>query len=683
MGLEGEIHTLSTPMGQATSTTSGLQQEERQQQTSERNGTYSKIPSQSLAPSATTLSNSAFNASASGVPPPTSTPASFGIQGRVNGGGNIDSGGTRPPALNYIHVEPQYQHSGEPRYIHREINYINLNPPRPPQPPQPQPNITPSNPTAGNVDIPSTTAAPTTSQPIDPTVNGSGNFTVIPSSAASTTTQPIPPTVNGSTAIPPSTAPTTTQSITPTMNGSTVIPQSAAPTTAQPIRPAVNGSGNQDGMGSRPKAATAVPNAAKKPNAPLASTAAAPAAAPLVTNVPNVPSAPIRKATATAVPKLKRKTLSTPRGSGTGAKRSRKRKSGKFDDDDDVIRAGDSSTDESDEPALITTMTKSGRQVNRPTAFVPPPPQEAPESPTTTNQETQEPQRKKRRMYRKGRENNVTCTHCWRAHSPASNTIVFCDECNGAWHQFCHDPPIGNEVIIVKEAQWFCRECRPVEGEPTAQSFLDKPVPNEVFPVASQVLVGGSQFTPDQRQGYLAGLSHAALVKILLNVSNAQPDLAIFPENVPELLSSAVLPQAPKASKATLDLSTTAATTISTATTSSTYPSNQTIAVQTFSASAPISSAAASPRPPPPAASMPPAPPTTILITNDDDEDVLLAEYRLYPRAGHGFRLPPDSTDLDMLLEDPSCNTFSHALHGPAKARAEANGVQWAVGGVA
>ena len=51
------------------------------------------------------------------------------------------------------------------------------------------------------------------------------------------------------------------------------------------------------------------------------------------------------------------------------------------------------------------------------------------------------------------------CKNCGRGHSPGSNAIVFCDGCNGAWHQFCHDPPIEGEVVRVEEREWVCGAC--------------------------------------------------------------------------------------------------------------------------------------------------------------------------------------------------------------------------------
>lgn len=37
--------------------------------------------------------------------------------------------------------------------------------------------------------------------------------------------------------------------------------------------------------------------------------------------------------------------------------------------------------------------------------------------------------------------------------------IVFCDGCNTPYHQYCHDPPIADEVVKVEEKEWFCSEC--------------------------------------------------------------------------------------------------------------------------------------------------------------------------------------------------------------------------------
>lgn len=92
-------------------------------------------------------------------------------------------------------------------------------------------------------------------------------------------------------------------------------------------------------------------------------------------------------------------------------------------------------------------MTKSGRSVTKPSQFNP-----APEIETDG-----EP--KRRKQYRKGPE-SALCAKCQRGHSPQSNAIVFCDGCNFAYHQWCHDPHIPKEVVEVADKEWFCGKCQ-------------------------------------------------------------------------------------------------------------------------------------------------------------------------------------------------------------------------------
>ena len=40
-----------------------------------------------------------------------------------------------------------------------------------------------------------------------------------------------------------------------------------------------------------------------------------------------------------------------------------------------------------------------------------------------------------------------------------NNMIVFCDGCNTAYHQWCHDPQIPKEVVEIAEMEWVCGKC--------------------------------------------------------------------------------------------------------------------------------------------------------------------------------------------------------------------------------
>ncbi|OAX78998.1 hypothetical protein ACJ72_06690 [Emergomyces africanus] len=381
------------------------------------------------------------------------------------------------------------------------------------------------------------------------------------------------------------------------------------------------------------------------------------------------------------------------------------------DDDEGVIKADNSTSDESsNEATLVTTKTKSGRQIHPPAVFYPPLPVTGSGSPTGPDASSSQP-RKRRRAYRKGKEMNVICKHCERGHSPTGNVIVFCDDCNRPWHQFCHDPPIEKGVVTVKELEWFCRECRPpldaMSDEMPPPSNLQHQAINRIdtsnslpiFP--SETKVGGARFSLEQKRGYLYRLSHSHLVNLILHISDATPDFPIFPENLPDLPSSTLLPPTPQLPSTQLSMASDKPPLISGISTTSV----STLATQN-SLTTPQSSVAGQPYLPPAAAAD-----LSIIAEerhlspkdddapgdgddndndndNDDDDDdddyLYIEDHRLYPKAGNGFRLPPDSEDLDMLLEDPACTTFSHALHGPAKSRMlGTSGLPMVVGGAA
>jgi len=132
------------------------------------------------------------------------------------------------------------------------------------------------------------------------------------------------------------------------------------------------------------------------------------------------------------------------RGRGRGGGRGGKRKREDRDDDDE-----DGNSDSSEEvytPAA--RQTKSGRAVQKPTAFVPP----ALPSPTASGN------KRRKGGYRRNPESAV-CKVCLRGTSPASNMIVFCDSCNTPYHRYCHHPPIDQSVVDEVDKEWMCQNC--------------------------------------------------------------------------------------------------------------------------------------------------------------------------------------------------------------------------------
>jgi hypothetical protein len=92
----------------------------------------------------------------------------------------------------------------------------------------------------------------------------------------------------------------------------------------------------------------------------------------------------------------------------------------------------------------LPTKTKSGRNVKQPVAFVPTIP---------------EPTREVKRRRSTKAVLAAQCSICHRATEAGNNRIVFCDICNTAYHQYCHNPPIDNEVVDVLEKEWLCGPC--------------------------------------------------------------------------------------------------------------------------------------------------------------------------------------------------------------------------------
>jgi len=147
----------------------------------------------------------------------------------------------------------------------------------------------------------------------------------------------------------------------------------------------------------------------------------------------------------------------TPSSAGKGrrprAKAGQKRKRTKREtsdeeseeEDSDVMSklGGDSDSDASDSIQNFPKVTQSGRAIVKPQQFVP---------------EIRESSARKRGPSKKSQE-MALCKRCGRGHSPDNNMIVFCDGCNGGWHQMCHDPPVSNEAVKDEDAPWFCLDC--------------------------------------------------------------------------------------------------------------------------------------------------------------------------------------------------------------------------------
>ncbi|KAF1978662.1 hypothetical protein BU23DRAFT_587045 [Bimuria novae-zelandiae CBS 107.79] len=199
------------------------------------------------------------------------------------------------------------------------------------------------------------------------------------------------------------------------------------------------------------------------------------------------------------------------RGRGRGGGRGGKRKRAESVDSDD-----DSDISSSYTP--LVTRTKSGRNVNKPVAFVP-----------TIPEPTQSVKRRRSTKTILAAQ----CKICHRGTDPGNNRIVFCDSCSTAYHQYCHDPPISNEVVNVLEKEWLCGPC-----ERSKQNVVE----------GTEGLTAAEGLSIDEKRAYFQTLSQSRLVSLLLHATIRHPELPVFPPNVHDLLPAVPAPSSSKPS---------------------------------------------------------------------------------------------------------------------------------------
>jgi len=188
-------------------------------------------------------------------------------------------------------------------------------------------------------------------------------------------------------------------------------------------------------------------------------------------------------------------------------------------------------------PAAPLTTTKSGRQVTKPTTYNP------------AAMEAAASGRGKRPHFGKRTPGEALCRRCARLVSPDDNPIVFCDGCDGAWHQKCHEPAIADGVLRDATAKWFCATCAVKRdrggggGHAHKRARIDAPGPVPAAAAAGEGGGGGgggnksaagaktswAGRTLSQKRAYLEGLSQAELVGLLMQCAELHPELPIFP----------------------------------------------------------------------------------------------------------------------------------------------------------
>ncbi|TGJ82224.1 hypothetical protein E0Z10_g6559 [Xylaria hypoxylon] len=191
------------------------------------------------------------------------------------------------------------------------------------------------------------------------------------------------------------------------------------------------------------------------------------------------------------------------------AARGTKRKRGKdnLETSSSLTELSDTDIDAAAKAQKAATMTKSGRQVQKPAQFNP----------------VDSAGSQKRKHYGKRTAEQALCKVCTRGLSPSMNQIVFCDGCNFCWHQMCHDPYIEDEFVSDETRSWFCGRCLAKREKALAKKKT----------LVEYKGVSWSSKSMDQRRKYLTDVPHAQLVNIIMYSTELHPDLPIFPVQEP------------------------------------------------------------------------------------------------------------------------------------------------------
>ncbi|KAK3398366.1 hypothetical protein B0T20DRAFT_375803 [Sordaria brevicollis] len=178
--------------------------------------------------------------------------------------------------------------------------------------------------------------------------------------------------------------------------------------------------------------------------------------------------------------------------------------------------------------SALLTMTKSGRQVLKPTTYNPAAVDAANKKHRNTNSL---PSHGGQYGSNKRTADQALCKKCTRMHSPASNPMVFCDGCNEGWHQRCHDPFIASEVIRDQTRSWICSICVAKREKHLSkkQQKLAAAAEQQQQQQQQMTRTGWADKPPQQRRAYLSTLPPQELVGLIMAALEVHPDLPIFP----------------------------------------------------------------------------------------------------------------------------------------------------------
>ncbi|KAF8933476.1 hypothetical protein BGZ52_007581 [Haplosporangium bisporale] len=115
------------------------------------------------------------------------------------------------------------------------------------------------------------------------------------------------------------------------------------------------------------------------------------------------------------------------------------------------------------------------------------------------------------------------CVLCFGSYEAAGNNIVMCDKCNRGFHQLCYSPTINNRFIEIRELEWHCFACLPLDTTIQQQGLAS---------VTEDMSLTGEQVPRSVKESFLWAMPKADLVQFITRIESNSPALKLYPSRL-------------------------------------------------------------------------------------------------------------------------------------------------------
>lgn len=98
-----------------------------------------------------------------------------------------------------------------------------------------------------------------------------------------------------------------------------------------------------------------------------------------------------------------------------------------------------------------------------------------------------------------------------------------CDKCNRGFHQRCYSPTINNRFVEIRELEWHCFACLPLDTTIQQQALTS---------VTEDMSLTGEQVPRSVKESFLWAMPKADLVQFITRIESSSPALKLYPSRL-------------------------------------------------------------------------------------------------------------------------------------------------------